>query len=355
MTPYSRSSPATTWVRIGSMTRLLNLAFSASSSDVYGSGEQLEGLLGVVRDQVDAAGARHLGEVRFGGVERGLARVDRADGALLALAAERVHAEPEAADHDDQGEDRERGPALRLAPRGERRDAAVGRLAPRHEVVGARDEPVEGAAGRHAGGAGRRGHRGAGGLDVVGERDRRAVGAPASGSAGRTGTSVRAAGRRARPRSPRTRWPRREPEPSAARNRAWRCSIADCGWSVSIASLSSSAPRRATMFGRGEHERVADRDLAAPHVRLEPARGQAALAVRVGQRREAGLADEVGLRRARPSRRTSRCRGTTATPTPIGPLPSADLRPSRSAWWISRLLAVAIAFLRQTRIPADSS
>ena len=35
MTPYNRSSPATTWVRIGSMTRLLNLACSASSSEVY--------------------------------------------------------------------------------------------------------------------------------------------------------------------------------------------------------------------------------------------------------------------------------------------------------------------------------
>ena len=46
---------------------------------------------------------------------------------------------------------------------------------------------------------------------------------------------------------------------------------------------------------------------------------------------------------------------TTATATPIGPLPSFDLRPRRSAWWASRLLAVMIAFWRQTRIPADSS
>ena len=51
-------------------------------------------------------------------------------------------------------------------------------------------------------------------------------------------------------------------------------------------------------FGRDEHERVADRDLAAPDVRLELARRQAALAVRVGQRRQARLADQVGLGRA---------------------------------------------------------
>ena len=46
---------------------------------------------------------------------------------------------------------------------------------------------------------------------------------------------------------------------------------------------------------------------------------------------------------------------TTATPIPIGPLPSVERNPRRSAWWASRLLAVAIAFWMQTRIPADSS
>ena len=78
----------------------------------------------------------------------------------------------------------------------------------------------------------------------IGERS----GAPASGSAGRTGTSVRArlvdetsvASKAIAPSLP---------EPSAATNRWWRCSIADCGWSVSIASLSSSAPSLAMTLG----------------------------------------------------------------------------------------------------------
>ena len=53
--------------------------------------------------------------------------------------------------------------------------------------------------------------------------------------------------------------------------------------------------------GRDEDERVADRDLAAPDVGLQVTRRQAAFTVRVGQRREAGLADQVGL--GRPDRR----------------------------------------------------
>ena len=53
--------------------------------------------------------------------------------------------------------------------------------------------------------------------------------------------------------------------------------------------------------GRDQDERVADRDLAAPDLRLQPVRGQAALAMGIGQRREPGLADEVGL--GRPDRR----------------------------------------------------
>jgi hypothetical protein len=48
---------------------------------------------------------------------------------------------------------------------------------------------------------------------------------------------------------------------------------------------------------RHEDQRIADRDLAAPHVGLEAARRQSSLAVRVGQRREPRLADEIGLGR----------------------------------------------------------
>ncbi len=78
----------------------------------------------------------------------------------------------------------------------------------------------------------------------IGERS----GAPASGSAGRTGTRVRArlvedtsvASNAIAPSLP---------EPSAATNRWCRCSMADCGWSVSIASLSSSEPSLAMTFG----------------------------------------------------------------------------------------------------------
>ncbi len=78
----------------------------------------------------------------------------------------------------------------------------------------------------------------------IGERS----GAPASGSAGRTGTSVldrlvddtSVASNAMAPSLP---------EPSAATNRWWRCSIADCGWRVSIASLSSSAPILAMTLG----------------------------------------------------------------------------------------------------------
>jgi hypothetical protein len=49
---------------------------------------------------------------------------------------------------------------------------------------------------------------------------------------------------------------------------------------------------------RDEHERIAHRDLAAPDVRLEAGRREAALAVRIGQRGQASLPDEVGLGRS---------------------------------------------------------
>ena len=73
-------------------------------------------------------------------------------------------------------------------------------------------------------------------------------GAPASGSAGRTGTSERPRVVGATSVASNAMAPSL-PAPSAARKRWWRCSIADCGWSVTMASLSSSAPSRATMLG----------------------------------------------------------------------------------------------------------
>jgi hypothetical protein len=47
-----------------------------------------------------------------------------------------------------------------------------------------------------------------------------------------------------------------------------------------------------------QDERVADRDLAAPDIRLQGAGRQSALAMRIGQRGQTRLADEVGLGRA---------------------------------------------------------
>ena len=121
-------------------------------------------------------------------------------------------------------------------------------------------------------------------------------GAPASGSAGRTGTSdldlyVAPTSFASNASAPSL------PLPSAATNRACRCSIADCGWSVTSASLRASVPILATMFADDEAQRVADRELAAPDLRLEGLHGQAAVAVGVGQRGQPGLADEVGLGR----------------------------------------------------------
>ena len=119
-------------------------------------------------------------------------------------------------------------------------------------------------------------------------------GAPASGSAGRTGTSVFAlwvaptsfASNASAPSLP---------LPSAATKRAWRCSIADCGWSVTSASLRASVPILATMFADTRHSESPTDELAAPDLGLELVHGQAAVPVRVGERRQAGLADEVGL------------------------------------------------------------
>ena len=55
---------------------------------------------------------------------------------------------------------------------------------------------------------------------------------------------------------------------------------------------------RLTTFADTRRERVAHLELAAPDLGLQLHRGQAAVPVGIRERREAGLADEVGLRRA---------------------------------------------------------
>ena len=126
----------------------------------------------------------------------------------------------------------------------------------------------------------------------IGERS----GAPASGSAGRTGTSV-ATGGSTRPRSPRTRSSRRcrcrRPREAVVEVLHRRLRVERDHRVLELVGRRAGHDVR-----RDEDERVADRDLAAPDVGLEVARRQAALAVRVRQRRQPGLADQVGLGRA---------------------------------------------------------
>ena len=101
-----------------------------------------------------------------------------------------------------------------------------------------------------------------------------------------------------------------------------------------------------------EHELVADVDLAAPDVRLELRGRQAAVAVGIGQGRQARLADEVGL--GRPDGADVHLVAADHRDADADRA-SAGLEAERSRWWASRLLAIWIAFWRQTRIPADSS
>ena len=122
-------------------------------------------------------------------------------------------------------------------------------------------------------------------------------GAPASGSSGRTGTRVRDLWVAPTSLASNATAPS-EPRPSAAANRAWRCSMADCGWSVTSASFRASVPDPRHDVRRDEAQRVADLELAAPDLGLEVGGGQPALLVGVGQGRQAGLADQVGLGRA---------------------------------------------------------
>src|SRR6516225_9579388 len=116
----------------------------------------------------------------------------------------------------------------------------------------------------------------------IGERS----GAPASGSAGRTGTSVLArlvdetsvASNAIAPSLP---------EPSAATKRSCRCSIAGCGWSVSIASLSSSGPSFDTTFG--------ETSTSESPTEISPRQTSGSISEDVRQRRETSLADQVRL------------------------------------------------------------
>ena len=98
------------------MTDGLTFAASAAFSWPYACGQQVERLLRVVGDEVDAR-RRDLGQVGPGRIERLLAGVGRADRLLRRVATEGVDGEPEATDDDDQGEDGQRRPTLGLAPR----------------------------------------------------------------------------------------------------------------------------------------------------------------------------------------------------------------------------------------------
>ncbi len=317
-----------------------------------GVGQQPERLVRVVGDEVDPRSA-DLGKVRLGLVERLLAGIGRADRALRGAAAEGVDAEAQDADDDHEGQDRQGSPALRLPARGERGDAAIGRLPSRHQVL----EPCDGALDCATGGdpCAPRGRtdRDPGRLDVVRERDRRAV----RGAGERLGRADRdegpgAAGRRHLGRLEGDR-------PVAARAVGGHEPVVEMlhrrlRVERQHRVLELVRPELGDDVGRHQDERIADRDLAAPDLRLDRARRQAALAMRIRQGRQACLADQVGL--GRPDRRDVHLAAADDRDADADrPVAVGLLSPSRSAWWASRLLAVAIAFWRQTRIPADSS
>src|SRR5439155_5876843 len=77
-----------------------------------------------------------------------------------------------------------------------------------------------------------------------------------------------------------------------------------------------------------EQQRVAHRDLAAPDIRLDRVRRKPALAMRVGQRREPGLADEIRLSGSNGSDvelvATYDGRGDADRPISIAPLAQAE-------------------------------
>ena len=106
-------------------------------------------------------------------------------------------------------------------------------------------------------------------------------------------------------------------------------------------------------LGETSSELVADVDLAAPHVRLEVRRGQAPLAMGIGQRREARAPAQVGL--GRPDR--AHVQLVIADDGDPHPDRARPAWPSAAALAgvARRLLAARIALTTQTRMPADSS
>ena len=158
--------------------------------------------------------------------------------------------------------------------------------------AGSRCRPRRAPCGRAAPTAAARAHGG------VGQRDRAAVGGAGERLVGADRDERPATCGSRRPRWPRTRPRRRSPRPSAAANRAWRCSIADCGWSVTSASLRASVPTRATTFADTRHSESPTWSSPRQTSGSRSVGREPAVLVRVGQGRQAGLADQVGLGRA---------------------------------------------------------
>ncbi len=211
--------------------------------------------------------------------------------------SERPHAQSQATEDDEEREERHGRAALRLAPRCQRRHPPVCRSSPGQEILGPDDDPFERTTGRGLRvGRGRTDGR-PGRLDVVGERDRRAV--------GRAGERLRGPDRDERPLAGRGAHLGRLERDRAVAAAALRgdetvVEVLHRGLRVErqhgVLELLGAEARDDVRAH--QHERVAEGDLAAPHVGLELPGRQAAFAVRVGQRREARLADEVCLRRA---------------------------------------------------------
>ena len=126
----------------------------------------------------------------------------------------------------------------------------------------------------------------------MGERS----GEPASGSAGRTGTKVRAREVDATSVASKAIAPS-EPDPSAATN--LRVEVLHRGLRMEREHrvLELVGSQAGDDVGRDQRQGVADRDLAAPDVWLQAAGRQPSLAMRIGQGREASLTDQERLSR----------------------------------------------------------
>ena len=233
--------------------------------------------------------------------------VDRLEGSLRrshgaerlrpgTAASERPERAPEADHHHDEREDGDGRPALRLPLRGGRRHPAIRGPAVGQQVLPAVDEPREHAAGRvpRAAGRGLNGRDTA--CDIVGQGDR--------GPVGCAGQGLGRADRDQRPRS----MGRGDLGGLEGDHRVAAVAVGGEEAVVEVLHrrlrmerdhrvLELIRTEPAHHVRRDQDERVADRDLAAPDVGLQIAGRQAPLAVRVGQGREAGLADEVRLRR----------------------------------------------------------